>query len=61
MLIFSKILECSQREVEGPLKKEVEVVEAIPYHHEKLSESFQLCRPKFIPHFDRLLDKETEF
>lgn len=46
--------------VSGALKKkEAEIVESSTCLQEQLSESFQLSQPNFIPHFDRLLDKET--
>lgn len=45
----------------GPLEQEAEIVETSNYPQEQLSELLQLCQPNFISHFDRLLDKETEF
>lgn len=42
-------------------KKEAEIIETSAYHQEQLKELFQLYQPNFISHFDRLLDKETEF
>lgn len=59
-LIFSKILELRRGWNLGPPGKGSRIIETSTYHQE-CRESFQLCQPNFISHFDRLLDKETKF
>lgn len=60
-LTFSTILKPIDKEVWGCPEKEAEIIETSAYHQEQLKELFQLYQPNFISHFDRLLDKETEF
>ena len=60
-MTFSNTLKPINKEVWGCSEKEAEIIETSAYHQEQLKELFQLFQPNFISHFDRLLDKETEF
>lgn len=60
-MIFNEVLENMSREVHSPTGKETALIDSNNEHREQLRESFQLCQPKFISQYDRLLDKEMGF
>lgn len=53
--------ETYQRGNMGSLRKGSRTHKPSTCNQEQFCELFQLCQPNFVSHFDRLLDKETEF